>query len=104
YMCDAPAIATSAPSHTTLFRSWDTLPNGKHDRRPLHFAGTSRDGRRGVEPPLRADSGRHAGADDCLGSRRAIRSGAKPERQVALDRKSTRLNSSHEWISYAVFC
>src|SRR5207247_4118665 len=27
------------------------------------------------------------------------------ERQRALvDRKSTRLNSSHEWISYAVFC
>src|SRR5207247_7237056 len=25
----------------------------------------------------------------------------KPRRQ---DRKSTRLNSSHEWISYAVFC
>src|SRR5207247_10904564 len=23
---------------------------------------------------------------------------------VFLDRKSTRLNSSHEWISYAVFC
>src|SRR5207247_5237048 len=23
---------------------------------------------------------------------------------VKLDRKSTRLNSSHEWISYAVFC
>src|SRR5438105_6812065 len=23
---------------------------------------------------------------------------------LALDRKSTRLNSSHEWISYAVFC
>src|SRR5207247_5597981 len=23
---------------------------------------------------------------------------------VGLDRKSTRLNSSHEWISYAVFC
>src|SRR5438105_12465759 len=23
---------------------------------------------------------------------------------VATDRKSTRLNSSHEWISYAVFC
>src|SRR5438105_9753421 len=23
---------------------------------------------------------------------------------VPLDRKSTRLNSSHEWISYAVFC
>src|SRR5438105_9612769 len=23
---------------------------------------------------------------------------------LVLDRKSTRLNSSHEWISYAVFC
>src|SRR5438105_5835697 len=29
----------------------------------------------------------------------------KPVFSVALgDRKSTRLNSSHEWISYAVFC
>src|SRR5438105_11818689 len=27
-----------------------------------------------------------------------------PERGIDLDRKSTRLNSSHEWISYAVFC
>src|SRR5438105_14816346 len=26
------------------------------------------------------------------------------ERDAAGDRKSTRLNSSHEWISYAVFC
>src|SRR5438105_11054402 len=25
-------------------------------------------------------------------------------RPAVLDRKSTRLNSSHEWISYAVFC
>src|SRR5438105_9681410 len=31
--------------------------------------------------------------------------GSGPQsRMVALDRKSTRLNSSHEWISYAVFC
>src|SRR5207244_11471489 len=35
-----------------------------------------------------------------LGSRHA---GAAPLR-VALDRKSTRLNSSHQIISYAVFC
>src|SRR5207247_4237575 len=26
------------------------------------------------------------------------------EFKLHLDRKSTRLNSSHEWISYAVFC
>src|SRR5207247_10343539 len=27
-----------------------------------------------------------------------------PARFLVQDRKSTRLNSSHEWISYAVFC
>src|SRR5438105_6656520 len=27
-----------------------------------------------------------------------------PRVRVSTDRKSTRLNSSHEWISYAVFC
>src|SRR5438105_7026428 len=27
-----------------------------------------------------------------------------PRAEGAADRKSTRLNSSHEWISYAVFC
>src|SRR5207247_9269826 len=32
-------------------------------------------------------------------------SAAKPRVEVlGKDRKSTRLNSSHEWISYAVFC
>src|SRR5438105_12864970 len=34
--------------------------------------------------------------------------GSGPDRDIRLasraDRKSTRLNSSHEWISYAVFC
>src|SRR6266849_6881861 len=29
---------------------------------------------------------------------------ARPRRDPQRDRKSTRLNSSHEWISYAVFC
>src|SRR5438105_14108791 len=28
----------------------------------------------------------------------------EPDAYAAGDRKSTRLNSSHEWISYAVFC
>src|SRR5438105_5231290 len=31
-------------------------------------------------------------------------SGTGWERVAKVDRKSTRLNSSHEWISYAVFC
>src|SRR5207247_3549804 len=29
---------------------------------------------------------------------------ARPLKSGGVDRKSTRLNSSHEWISYAVFC
>src|SRR5207247_5650789 len=37
-------------------------------------------------------------------SHRAFRNAAKPGRDRGADRKSTRLNSSHEWISYAVFC
>src|SRR5438105_12883009 len=37
--------------------------------------------------------------EDALGSEQL----AAPDR-VHQDRKSTRLNSSHEWISYAVFC
>src|SRR5207247_4693759 len=32
------------------------------------------------------------------------RGGVVRAHRLARDRKSTRLNSSHEWISYAVFC
>src|SRR6266536_6627674 len=39
-----------------------------------------------------------------LRQRAARRSGWISPQRVGLDRKSTRLNSSHEWISYAVFC
>src|SRR5207247_8632273 len=35
----------------------------------------------------------------------ALQRANQPTRRVEIaDRKSTRLNSSHEWISYAVFC
>src|SRR5205809_3764816 len=37
-------------------------------------------------------------------SRRATGQGASPASPLQLDRKSTRLNSSHGYISYAVFC
>src|SRR5258708_30252480 len=42
-----------------------------------------------------------------LGPRRPLRSSATPSRKIVdvfRDRKSTRLNSSHQIISYAVFC
>src|SRR5438105_7760233 len=49
-----------------------------------------------------------AGADfeDARGSARPTQLGHEGagEETATGDRKSTRLNSSHEWISYAVFC
>src|SRR5438105_7308837 len=36
--------------------------------------------------------------------RRRAGAGSRPTDCSRPDRKSTRLNSSHEWISYAVFC
>src|SRR5438105_12065255 len=45
----------------------------------------------------------------CAGQRRRVRTLVQTVQQLGdadggADRKSTRLNSSHEWISYAVFC
>src|SRR5207244_8964143 len=87
-------LRREAPSglfpYTALFRSWQLL-------RPF------RAGARGERPP----PGRCPGSGD----RRRI---ASPERAQEVgsccalsglgDRKSTRLNSSHQIISYAVFC
>src|SRR5438105_6596242 len=41
-----------------------------------------------------------------VGAVRAAAAGvvAVGDAEAGVDRKSTRLNSSHEWISYAVFC
>src|SRR5438105_10502927 len=75
-MIRRPPRSTLFP-YTTLFRS-RTLRNHCH--------------------PL-ARSGRQAQRDGRRDDDRARR-GVRRDR----DRKSTRLNSSHEWISYAVFC
>src|SRR5438105_12654756 len=53
-------------------------------------------------------SGQWPGPNNRLSSPRRdaqLRNSPKaPGAQLPSDRKSTRLNSSHEWISYAVFC
>src|SRR2546422_3707255 len=74
-MIRRPPRSTLFP-YTTLFRS-------------------PRDGHRLVEHP-RAEDRRHRCAD---GFARRIR-----HTSASADRKSTRLNSSHGYISYAVFC
>src|SRR3712207_8566691 len=60
--------------------------------------------RRGVDPAARAAAGdvRRSG-DRPRPARQAVRR-ARSVRHLRQDRKSTRLNSSHANISYAVFC
>src|SRR3712207_7664086 len=88
-MIRRPPRSTLFP-YTTLFRSvvqgGDVLLEGVADREGAHFP---------------------AGAAACL--ERAVRVDDRlvhhfPARVLGGDRKSTRLNSSHANISYAVFC
>src|SRR5438034_6182783 len=81
-MIRRPPRSTLFP-YTTLFRSRLRL----RDAGPGH----------GVDYAVRL-----AGAQDALSAAGARR--ARHRRLRALDRKSTRLNSSHTVISYAVFC
>src|SRR5256885_7266700 len=89
-MIRRPPRSTLFP-YTTLFRS------AAADRARARARLADRDGgRRGTR---RAVAGRGHGRMGCLHVARAP--GARHARQ---DRKSTRLNSSHLVISYAVFC
>src|SRR2546429_3803553 len=86
-MIRRPPRSTLFP-YTTLFRSLS------RDRR-------RRGGRRGFEEE--GCSPREGRARDSLGHAGVRRQG-RPGTHAVLDRKSTRLNSSHGYISYAVFC
>src|SRR5207247_9600247 len=98
-----PTPSSTLFPYTTLFRSvrGSEHPHRARDRRraALHPAArrlqTDAEGRLGGRAAP-VSSARSAGGRS--GSLRRRRSGDLQ------DRKSTRLNSSHEWISYAVFC
>src|SRR5438105_12840513 len=79
-MLDRPPISTLFP-YTTLFRS-------QHRQNAVD------------------ELGRFPGAGGRFNHQRLVERLANRARRWWLkrDRKSTRLNSSHEWISYAVFC
>src|SRR5258708_29786950 len=81
-MIRRPPRSTLFP-YTTLFRSRSPLASGSRE----HF---------GSPRPLHPE--RELGGDEREEDER------HPPRHVLLDRKSTRLNSSHQIISYAVFC
>src|SRR3712207_6867838 len=90
-MIRRPPRSTLFP-YTTLFRSEavGSLEGGGDGRHPRPFGRPAGDAQRG--PADLAQARPHA-----LGR-------ARRDRAEDLDRKSTRLNSSHANISYAVFC
>src|SRR3712207_7191437 len=84
-MIRRPPRSTLFP-YTTLFRS-------------LHAAGPQR-----VEPRPGGAHGHPARVGQCGMGRRQLRGRVHVAKLMTRDRKSTRLNSSHANISYAVFC
>src|SRR2546429_5230747 len=84
-MIRRPPRSTLFP-YTTLFRSCLVLAVSGYVS-PLSNGFASQNGRGGIEPVLRLEKPRYVEGE-----------------AVRLDRKSTRLNSSHGYISYAVFC
>src|SRR3712207_8110846 len=94
-MIRRPPRSTLFP-YTTLFRSPGDLEPG----RPQGGSEARRAGGSAVRPPL---VHRPRGAPEELRDH-AERARGRAGRRHGLDRKSTRLNSSHANISYAVFC
>src|SRR5258708_8888310 len=91
-MIRRPPRSTLFP-YTTLFRSREN----RHPSRFLHVRTSRRSANnvRSISPHQRRVATPHAPGDSLHNHRRRARQG---------DRKSTRLNSSHQIISYAVFC
>src|SRR3712207_7401723 len=93
-MIRRPPRSTLFP-YTTLFRSAD----GPLHLAAVHEATAGVDHHRVEERPL-AD----AGEADAVGGKKDRRGQLRHAERDRVDRKSTRLNSSHANISYAVFC
>src|SRR5256885_8799773 len=92
-MIRRPPRSTLFP-YTTLFRSDRAVP-GEGVGHPGHRGDTAHPA---VELPDDRDG------DDQLGQAGGEGGGDDGRREAGRDRKSTRLNSSHLVISYAVFC
>src|SRR3712207_8593161 len=98
-MIRRPPRSTLFP-YTTLFRSQDRCGHTRL-RRHSGIRFTRRLESRGALLPTAPDSAANAQAGTL---RRGARAGPRLGENEVLDRKSTRLNSSHANISYAVFC
>src|SRR5207247_9762913 len=91
-----PPTSTLFP-YTTLFRSQPRASAGPPSGKKRPAPGRSR----GFGPGSRRAGGARGGPER---ARSAVPSDPIARGPKWEDRKSTRLNSSHEWISYAVFC
>src|SRR5207245_3514447 len=92
--CRSRDIEQQAPDGTDLAHRHRTSPHAAvaHDAR-------GRPGSAGRRPASRTQKEKLKG-----GQLPCVSSSPAPQDSLALDRKSTRLNSSHGSISYAVFC
>src|SRR2546422_8548314 len=96
-MIRRPPRSTLFP-YTTLFRSLD---DGVAERpQELDVRGDGRRAQRGVSADLLGRERRGVDQDVVDRDRRRVAANG----HEVVDRKSTRLNSSHGYISYAVFC
>src|SRR5206468_11226384 len=100
-----------AASQTTRLSLHDALPISQvahhHDDRLRHDADGDRgDETRGVRLRIKAAGCAKVEGVDLLGAEERPRDARSRQLPAAAgqDRKSTRLNSSHDQISYAVFC
>src|SRR5947199_6314365 len=89
-MSISPAAFFSFPRSTATAAMY---PLSLHDALPIYIPGVERRARKGIDPAVGV--ARYSGSGS---HRRIIKVRAEQ------DRKSTRLNSSHLGISYAVFC
>src|SRR5690606_41948186 len=93
---------TSSLSYTTLFRSEERRPHGHHERHAEQHL-------RQADDDLRDEDHHRPGRGDGEPLEDAVlpvagQEGGHVHHAHQRDRKSTRLNSSHVKISYAVFC
>src|SRR5205814_3859483 len=95
-----PPPAPRDPHPSPTRRSSDLPAHPRHQEAPRHEKARShlKERRKADKRPLDREIGR---APDQPGGGEA---GENQRAQARLDRKSTRLNSSHLGISYAVFC
>src|SRR5690349_23751592 len=102
-MLRRPPRSTLFP-YTTLFRSGFWPANAVGDDIRL-YTGESRSETLATFHGLRQQLSKRDGKPNmCISDFVAPAESGKPDWVGALDRKSTRLNSSHVEISYAVFC